>query len=173
MKKILLLVSGLLILCMAGSAMADPFDASIWNAVGDASAPNPINLAPGQSVVLSLHGSSFDPKAINANLPYNSQIAVKPGSPATATSSDLTVTFAHDLHPTSDPYTDKGVITLTNVKGPVGASYLITINAGETSIDFGAASRTVNSIPEFPTIAAPVAAVLGLLFVLGRKKEGL
>jgi hypothetical protein len=28
-------------------------------------------------------------------------------------------------------------------------------------------------IPEFPTVAAPVAAVLGLLFVFGRKKGGL
>ena len=74
--------------------------------------------------------------------------------------------------PTS--FTDVGAITLTN-NGPAGASYLVTIKAGsETSIDFGAASRTVNSnIPEFPTVAAPVAAVLGLLFVFGRKKEGL
>jgi len=29
------------------------------------------------------------------------------------------------------------------------------------------------NIPEFPTVAAPVAAVLGLLFVFGRKKGGL
>jgi hypothetical protein len=29
------------------------------------------------------------------------------------------------------------------------------------------------SIPEFPTVALPVAAMLGLLFVFGRKKEGL
>ncbi len=29
------------------------------------------------------------------------------------------------------------------------------------------------SIPEFPTVALPVAGVLGLLFVFGRKKEGL
>ena len=29
------------------------------------------------------------------------------------------------------------------------------------------------SIPEFPTVAIPVAGVLGLLFVFGRKKEGL
>ncbi|MHB8101344.1 MAG: PEF-CTERM sorting domain-containing protein [Methanosarcina sp.] len=28
-------------------------------------------------------------------------------------------------------------------------------------------------MPEFPTVALPVAGVLGLLFVFGRKKEGL
>ncbi|MFY1113362.1 MAG: PEF-CTERM sorting domain-containing protein, partial [Methanosarcinaceae archaeon] len=27
--------------------------------------------------------------------------------------------------------------------------------------------------PEFPTIALPIAAILGLVFIFGRKKEGL
>ncbi|WP_048173532.1 PEF-CTERM sorting domain-containing protein [Methanosarcina siciliae] len=29
------------------------------------------------------------------------------------------------------------------------------------------------NVPEFPTIAAPIAAILGLVFIFGRKKEGL
>ncbi len=31
----------------------------------------------------------------------------------------------------------------------------------------------LNLIPEFPTVALPVAAILGLVFIFGRKKEGL
>ncbi|AKB71769.1 hypothetical protein MSMAC_1879 [Methanosarcina mazei C16] len=35
-------------------------------------------------------------------------------------------------------------------------------------------AETVNvSIPEFPTVALPVAALIGLVFIFGRKKEGL
>jgi hypothetical protein len=38
----------------------------------------------------------------------------------------------------------------------------ITINVIDTD---------VTSVPEFPTVALPVAAILGLLFIIGRKKE--
>jgi hypothetical protein len=176
MKKVLLLlVSGLFIACMAGSAMADPFDPSILNAAGDADAPSTITLAPGQSIVLSFKGTNILEEAVNTNLSYTSTVAVKDGSPAEARTSDISVVFAHqNFHPTATSYTDVGVITLTN-NGPVGASYLVTIKAGsETMIDFGAASRTINSaIPEFPTVALPVAALIGLVFIFGRKKEGL
>ncbi|AAM31815.1 hypothetical protein MM_2119 [Methanosarcina mazei Go1] len=160
---------------MAGSAMAAPFDPSLLNAAGTAEAPNPITLAPGQSVVLSFRGTGILEEAVDTDLPYTSTVAVKAGSPAEAKTTDITVGFVHpNFHPTASSYTDVGVITLTN-NGPAGASYLVTIKAGsETSIEFGAASRTVNSqIPEFPTVALPVAAILGLVFIFGRKKEGL
>jgi hypothetical protein len=35
------------------------------------------------------------------------------------------------------------------------------------------ASTEAASVPEFPTVAAPIAAIIGLFFVFGRKKEGL
>jgi hypothetical protein len=38
--------------------------------------------------------------------------------------------------------------------------------------DKGEQTPGVN-IPEFPTLALPIAAILGLVFVFGRKKEGL
>jgi hypothetical protein len=174
-KMLLLLVSGLFIACMAGSAMANPFDPSILNSAGNADAPSTISLAPGQSIVLSFSGTNILPEAVGTDLPYSYSVAVKDGSPAGATTGDVSVSFARDsFHPTATSYTDVGVITLKN-NGPVGANYLVTIKAGsETGIEFGAASRTVKStIPEFPTVAAPVAGIVGLLFIIGRKKEGL
>ncbi len=88
---------------------------------------------------------------------------------------DISVTFSHpSFTPADITDTDIGVITITNTAGIEGASYLITISAGATGVEFGgAASRHVDSIPEFPTVALPVAAILGLVFIFGRKKEGL
>jgi hypothetical protein len=171
MKKILsLLISGLILLCMAGSAMANPFDPAILNAAGTADAPNPIDLGPGQSIILSFKGTNILPSAVGADLVYSYLVTPTNGGSA----GDISVSFSHaNFHPTATTYTDTGVITITN-NAPVGKTFQVKISAGtETSIEFGTASRNVNSIPEFPTVAAPVAAVLGLLFVLGRKKEGL
>lgn len=173
MKKILLLlISSLLIASMAGSAMALPYDAFLWNEAGTGASPSDIDLAPGQSKVLSYHGENINSLAFGVPLRYSYDVDVKPGS--SGSEDDIIVSFSHDSFvPTGPLSTDVGVITVTNVKGPVGAQYLVKVSAGEDGIEFGMASRTVNSIPEFPTVALPVAAILGLVFVFGRKKDGL
>ena len=173
-KMLLILVSGLLLLCMAGSAMALPYDAAIWNAAGTSAAPNPIALNPGNSITLSYRGDNIDSAAFNVGLKYvvtvTSQNSL--GSP-----SDVTYTLVHpNFTPTGSTYIDKGVITLTlNPAANKDAKYLVSIKAGDetTDVEFGGASRTVTSVPEFPTVALPVAGMIGLLFVFGRKKEGL
>lgn len=40
-------------------------------------------------------------------------------------------------------------------------------------VETGVFANQVSSIPEFPAIAAPIASIIGLLFLFGRKKEGL
>ncbi|WP_235271135.1 PEF-CTERM sorting domain-containing protein [Methanosarcina mazei] len=45
-------------------------------------------------------------------------------------------------------------------------------NAAVKNYDVATQSPNVD-IPEFPTVALPVAAILGLVFIFGRKKEGL
>jgi hypothetical protein len=170
MKKILLLVSGLLILCMAGSALANPFDPSILDAAGTAAEPTPINLAPGQSITLSFHGENIDEGAFHQNNPYGSTVKATGGGGA---DTDLTVETPTNFVPDAAIYTDIGAIKITNTAGKVSATYRVTIQAGDGQIEFGATSRTVNSIPEFPTVAAPIAGIIGLLFIFGRKKEGL
>ncbi len=56
---------------------------------------------------------------------------------------------------------------------PVGAEYDIIIwDLGwGTHIDVSAATVTATNIPEFATIALPVAAILGLLFFFNRRKH--
>jgi hypothetical protein len=173
-KMLLILVSGLLILCMAGSAMANPFNPAILNEAGTADAPNPINLAPGQSIVLSFQGTSIASAAFGTDLPYSYSVTPLNGGSA----GDISVAFSHtNFKPTAATYTDTGVITLTN-NAPVGKTFRVSISAGvETgngaTIEFGTASRNISSVPEFPTVAAPIAGIIGLLFVFGRRKEGL
>lgn len=168
-KTLLLLVSGLLITCMAGSAMA--YDAFIWNGEGTGAATVPIQLAPGESKTLSYHGENIDARAFGLDLPYS--YSVEP-SDSLGSEGDISVIFSDpSFTPTTSISTDTGVITITNTGGVEGASYLVTISAGTYGVEFGAASRRVDSIPEFPTVALPVAALIGLVFIFGRKKEEL
>jgi hypothetical protein len=170
MKKILLLtISSLLIVCMAGSAMA--YDAAIWNKQGTGAAETPIVLAPGESKTLSYHVANILP--INVGKPLTYSYKVEPAN-SLGNEGDISVTFSNPTFtPSSTTATDVEVITLTNTAGVEGASYLVTVSAGAYGVEFGAASRHVDSIPEFPTVALPVAAILGLVFIFGRKKDGL
>ncbi|RPJ76175.1 MAG: PEF-CTERM sorting domain-containing protein, partial [Alphaproteobacteria bacterium] len=58
-----------------------------------------------------------------------------------------------------------------------GLVYGISIGASrggvDTYRDYSVQSREITSVPEFPTVAAPIAGIIGLLFVFGRKKDGL
>lgn len=55
----------------------------------------------------------------------------------------------------------------------IDAVYRINVGAGKqgSSLKVDTASVYAESIPEFPTVALPVAAILGLAFVFMRKKE--
>ncbi|MGB9132109.1 MAG: PEF-CTERM sorting domain-containing protein, partial [Methanosarcina sp.] len=61
-------------------------------------------------------------------------------------------------------------IVLTMSGAEEGETYDVTVSGTTLKVQ---ATAEVASVPEFPTVALPVAAMLGLLFVFGRKKEGL
>jgi hypothetical protein len=52
-----------------------------------------------------------------------------------------------------------------------GATSCFTLNAGDyyNEVDAGVYNR--EEIPEFPTVAIPMVAIMGLAFVFGRRKE--
>lgn len=54
---------------------------------------------------------------------------------------------------------------------PQGTVYSFTVIADTTASQSASASTTSTSIPEFPTIALPIAAILGLAFYFQRRKE--
>ena len=63
-------------------------------------------------------------------------------------------------------------VNVTNNAAPNG-NYKLRIIVDEDSTEFNEGSITVNltAIPEFPTIALPIAAILGLAFIFQRRKE--
>ena len=104
-----------------------------------------------------------------------SDVAVQLPNPASFTIPQLPMprtTIGHD-------FVDDKKIKITVVNKVVDASgapanYKITIGGVETvTLSVLTSSSTNASVPEFPTVAFPVAGILGLLFIFGRKKEGL
>lgn len=174
MKKILLLlVSGLLIACMAGSAMADPFTPQLYTQDGNVVGAT-IDLKPGESIYVRLGGTEFS--YLNVDFTYRVEVT---GARNGGRETDVTITApSNPFHPTHNGYIDTQLVKIDlDPNAPVGAIYSIEVGAeyrGEgTFVDRGIASRGVTAIPEFPTVALPVAGLIGLLFIFGRKKEGL
>jgi hypothetical protein len=166
MKKILIAIA--VIALFTGTAAA--YDANIWNAAGTVAAPNPITIQPGQTLTFSYNGVNF--AADNQVLPYYSDVVAVGGG---AVDTDMTVTISKtNFEPgTADPYTDVGVIQISlDENAPKTGQWRVTIGAGEDAItkDVGSAARNF-LIPEFPTIALPVAAIIGLAFFMQRRKE--
>ncbi|WP_342304715.1 PEF-CTERM sorting domain-containing protein [Methanolobus sp. ZRKC5] len=169
MKKIILVL--LVAISMMGVAAANPYTADIFNAAGTAPVGD-LALKPGDSITLSYRMTDISPVEQGLVLPYVTQVAVVSG---TGAASDITITTpANVVVPLATSYTDVGVITVSlNANAPLHTIYRISIGAGPVlaSTEIDSASRYVESIPEFPTIALPVAAILGLAFFMQRRKE--
>lgn len=167
MKKILLAVFMVLI-AFTGTVAA--YDANIWNEAGTEAAPNPIVIQPGDTLVFSYHGVNF--AADEQTLPYFSDVQAVGGG---AAASDMTVNITKtNFEPgLNDPATDVAVIEITlDENAPRTGQWRVTVGAGEDAqtLDVGSAARNF-LIPEFPTIALPIAAILGLAFFMQRRKE--
>lgn len=168
MKKMILATLVALVML---SGVASAYNAAIWNEAGTDTAPNPLYLKPGDSLTLSYHVQNLAPNAVGVEIDYDyTVVALSPGAQV----SDITVTLPATFTPADVIDTDVGVINIAlDGAAPVGEEYRVTIKAGDelVDIDFGSASRNVTSIPEFPTVALPVAAILGLAFFMQRRKE--
>ena len=176
MKKILLIAIAMI--AMIGIVQASPLDGDFYNEAGDAPAPQPIILKPGVSQTFSFHADNIAALANDTDLTYNYEVYVISGSGATT---DITVTLPASFHPvtytTSGPfsYTDIGTIDILLAAGaPTDTIYQIIVFGGSYQctgeFDSGSAARNF-AVPEFPTIALPIAAILGLAFIFQRRRE--
>lgn len=176
MNKILLIAIAMV--AMIGIVQANPFDGDFYNEAGDAPAPQPIILKPGVLQTFSFHADNIAPAANDTDLTYNYEVYVLSGS---GNPTDITVTTPASFHPVNYTttgafsYTDIGTITiLLDINAPVDTIYQVVIYggsyAGTGEFDSGSAARNF-AIPEFPTIALPIAAILGLAFIFQRRKE--
>ncbi len=176
MKRIsLLLVCTLLIASMAGSAMA--IELHIWK--NGVEAPEILELAPQSTNYYDLRviGGLGDVVQYSAD----SVLIKLPGAasyvPAQASQAAITFernTFSTPSSDSGDNNLDPGVLKITLGDIPIGSSIVFNVKADNTVVPIHAtASRRITTVPEFPTVALPVAAILGLVFIFGRKKEGL
>ncbi|MBP1910280.1 PEF-CTERM sorting domain-containing protein [Methanolobus bombayensis] len=175
MKKLLVMFF-VAILAMAGTASA--YQAVLYDAAGNNVADNPVLLKPGESIVLSYYASSIIPAEYDEFFEYTvEEVSVRAGSPAAADPTDITIEFNTAYNPDGfipggSTYMDTGVIKVSlDANAPEGARYYIEVGAGGETVEFQTASRTIETIPEFPTIALPVAAIIGLAFFMQRRKE--
>jgi len=172
MKKILLLlVSGLLIACMAGSAMATSVVINPSTVVVSPNSYETVDLTisqfPTDAYALTLEVSE-PADAISAQIINSDNSGLLNLGPVNfanpSVSKPIILNDGQEVHAqikiSRNDMTDEGTVTVT------------VDNQRQTIHIVGSETVGVN-VPEFPTVAAPIAAVLGLLFVFGRKKEGL
>jgi hypothetical protein len=183
-KMILVLVSGLLIACMAGSAMANPAGMEVrlnGKLIGPGTS---ISVIPGNEYTLNVKTFLIDYRfTSNQNMPREITVTTNsfgsktveakllaPGKSWTAFGTSVTDTYTAEYPTTEYNYQVKFVAN--------SAGHIQIRDAGSNdnsntfNIDVAEEGYGIN-IPEFPTVALPIASVLGLLFVFGRKKEGL
>jgi hypothetical protein len=175
MKKILLLiVCGLLTTLTAGSAMAMSLDLLSGPSLSDPSiSGTTIELSSGQTSNIYLKAHT-DPTTPSGNTNFDVKVkrldsnGVVINQPIHLTTSSSTFTL--NLIPSSD------IVGPTPVSIGVGPGvgkdpefYRIVVGSEDLEVKVTTNVRTL--IPEFPTVAVPVAAVLGILFIIGRKKE--
>ena len=176
-KMILLLLSGLLIVSMAGSALAGVQLVPQGEVNSDGEfivLPNSVGYI---NITVDQMGTQDYTMFLNVSEPNDAFTAEIVGSDnggilnTNAVASYGTPSIAKTLH-LAYANTYKAKIKISrNDKTDLGIVRLV-LNGIQYPVYVSADSKIVTA-PEFPTIALPVAGVLGLLFVFGRKKEGL
>jgi hypothetical protein len=182
-------------IAMTGIAAANPWDLIINMGSPNQNSiePNDILLTPGIPHISSLYGQKFIGKPPQT-FPLNIIVECSSSNPVPLNTachtSDVQVVI-NNVPGITNPFpslgpvnnnghpvlaTDSLTITLVNnPQDPLGTMYVVTVigGPGTTGGETASASRTVKGftlIPEFPTVALPIAAVIGLVFFFQQKK---
>ena len=167
MRTRILLYLIVAMIATAGTSIA--YDGNLWDADGIGPAPNPLVLQPGDNITLSYYMENLYGPDINQSFEYNYTVTVIAG--ATAVPGDITVTLSASVTPTSSPYIDLAVINIEkSADAPLDGKYRVQISAGGESVEIDTATRTIE-VPEFPTVALPIAAIIGLAFFIHRRRD--
>jgi hypothetical protein len=157
---------------MTGIAAANPFNLEILKGT------NPLQMADGDSVILDLSGNTFTSKDITNGTMFDltANVTCLSGCVGAA---DVTVAFTNPQFGPAASGTVINANALTISKNAIGGAdtvgslYKVTVTAGPNGdfAEIGVATRSVENIPEFPTVALPIAAVIGLVFLFQNKKK--
>lgn len=179
MKTKIRMITAFLVVLVAMTGIAGAVSISL---IGGS---NPQELVPGSSFTLDLKATTLPtPLPAHYDLTYTVTGVKDPVTLVLSDPSDVTVTFASgSLDANIDPYLadDEVTISLKALPhSPPGSRYVVKVFAKPKpgTIDGQAsASRVIKSIepptniPEFPTVALPVIAVIGLLFFFQHRKR--
>ena len=174
MNKILLIAIALM--AMIGTASA--YTAHLYDDAGTLiTTDNPIELKPGDTINVYYGATSVLSDQLGLSFDWNVNELTAHTSTG-AVDGQLVITLPSTAFvPDNTDYVDSRAITLAlHPDTPHGASFYFEIQAGGNVVDgitleSADASRTTVSVPEFPTIALPIAAILGLAFIFQRRKE--
>ncbi|MGB9940451.1 PEF-CTERM sorting domain-containing protein [Methanosarcina sp.] len=164
-KMLLILVSGLLILGMAGSAMAAGGSIDIVDVAHNSLTKSAILMETDDTkdIYLSINSISQTSDTFTVGI-TRTDSAGTPHLSANPTS--LTIDY---LIPGQTVYSTTPIV-LTMYGASIGETYEVSVDGTVLSVQ---AAAEVTTVPEFPTVAAPIAGIIGLLFVFGRRKDGL
>lgn len=173
-KMLLILVSAMLIVSLAGPALAEPAHSII--------SPSNIRIIPDGDTEVTTTVTVNDIAYGVLGATHTRAISVETSDPniqAKITGNGVDTGFVSTTRSTgtySAVSPNEYKFTLT-IKGTKAGIVTVSDNAGNSYMpdaahDTTSVSTTVN-VPEFPTVAAPIAGIIGLLFVFGRRKEGL
>ncbi len=174
MRSKLIRASVSLLLALTGIAAA--MDAQIMDSTGANPAPAGIALARDQSVDLNFRATGICPVEGTSNLPLSLPVSAIIVPLNGGSASDLAITGipVDPANMTVGFNNPKTLVpfTVKNIAAPPGTTYRVTVVAGEirTGLDFGSASRQFQSVPEFATVAMPIAAVMGLIFAVYHRR---
>jgi hypothetical protein len=162
---------------MTGLAAASPFNGELWTQDGSAIAPaSNIPITQGETLHYSYKASGVYYNALEGSysLPYF--VTITPLG--TGVMGDITVwTDPAGLLVNANPAMNLDDVTITLNTYRAGAAYFVEIKAaGATTsaltLESGQASRTWESqIPEFPSVALPVGAAIGLMFLFQTRRN--
>ena len=197
MKQKIIAITAMLavMVAMTGIAAANPWSININKGSPDQNSvePNDIVLTPGVPHISSLFGEKFvgaTPQTFPLNIIVECSAANPPPWNTNCHTGDVVVEI-NNVAGITNPFpslgpilnnnlpflaTDSLSITLVNnPQDPLGTMYVVTVigGPGTTGGETASASRTVKGftqIPEFPTVALPIAAVIGLVFLFQQKK---
>lgn len=184
MKKIVIILIAIALIAMMGTAAADPSKVDIvpgddsntlYHPLGGATQSYPVVI--DELVVSSaitsryIEITNFGLTSVTLSNPSGFTLTV-PAPTLPATFNTVGAVWTVPAGTSSQMFTlqvtasTASSVTITN---NLGTSFGLTTPIGTTA-DFGSGSNSFD-IPEFPTVALPIAAILGLAFFFQRRRE--
>ena len=132
-------------------------------------AANPTSIPLNGNVKLSLAIGSVRAENIGIST-YSLTCTINPATP------QVTATCPPDFIPGSDSFIKNDAVTITSINAPINTEYQLLINGqvvlNEIKPDPSAGGGVgLITVPEFATVAIPIAAMLGIVFFFQRRKS--